>query len=381
MKPTMLLEPGIKIGEFVLDSRLGFGSSGEVWKAFVDERPLAIKFMNLALIESDRVDLHRRRMEREVEAMLRLSHPHIPELYSYDLDFERPYLAMEFISGISYDRLVATRDMLRVPIRRRLEVLAILADALQAAHDQGIIHRDIKPGNMKGIAKPYLLDFSIAVEIIDVEHTRFDIGTAIYMPPEDGPPDHLGDNYSFAVAAYEVLFCEHPIFSRDDKMRDHLHAVTRFTAYNRMVSDDWRKPSSVMLHELPPDLQGANLDEMDKIFKSAMGERDQRYTDLAQFVSDLERTILIPENETFLDMQPLPVDESIPDEVLLDSNFTFIEAGRDEPPKEDFVEIIGGRTDVGEEEKPSRVPLFIGAGVAVLVVLAIAAVLTTFLQG
>lgn len=379
-KTNMLLEAGAKIKQFTLDSRLGLGSSGEVWRAFDGDRPVAIKFMNPNLIESDRADTHRRRMEREVDALGRLSHPHIPALYDHDLDFERPYLAMQYIEGASYDKLITTKDVLRIPIKQRLDVLGYLADALQTAHLENIIHRDIKPGNMKGIEQPYLLDFSIAVDQVDVEHTRFDIGTAIYMPPDDGPPDQLSDNYSFAIATYEILFGEHPIFSADDKMREHLHAVTRFAAYNRLMSDDWRMPSKILMHELPPDLQGAKLEAMDKIFQNAMGERADRFTDLRKLIDDLRETILVPENEMYLDTQLPPLEPGTMEYIQVEPNFTFIEAGKDEKPTEEFVEIIGAKTDVGEDEQPSRLPYYIAIAVGVLVVLAFGAMLLSLFR-
>lgn len=379
-KSDMFLEAGAKIKQFTLDARLGFGSSGEVWRAYDGQQVVAIKFMNPNLIESDRADIHRRRMEREVDAMRRLSHPHIPALYDHDLDFDRPYLAMQYIEGSSYDKLIATKNMLRIPIKQRLDILGYLADALQTAHLANIIHRDVKPGNMKGIEQPYLLDFSIAVDQIDVEHTRFDIGTAIYMPPEDSPPDQLSDNYSFAIATYEVLFGEHPIFSADDNMREHLHAVTRFAAYNRLISGDWRMPSKILMHELPPDLQGANLEAMDKVFQSALGERENRYTDLRKLIDDLRETILIPENDMYLDTQLPPLEPGTMEYIQVEPNFTFIEAGKDEKPPEEFVEIIGAKTDVGEDEKPSRFPYYVMAVVAILVLLAVGAVLMTLFR-
>lgn len=290
---------GMKVKSYTLESSLGSGASGEVWLANDGTKQVAIKFMNEALMQGPSAAKHRQRLEREIKALTTLKHPNIPALYDYDLNSDRPYLVMQFIAAPSYDVLIASGEMLRIPVMRRLDLLDDIARALTAAHNAGIVHRDIKPGNMNGTDTPYLLDFSIALEKEDVEHTNFNIGTTIYMTPDEEPPDRLSDNYSFAIVAYEVLFGVHPIFPPEDKNR-MMGAFTRLQAFQRLKTRDWRFPSRVAKNELPLDLRGANLKQLDHIFERAMGPRDKRYEDLSQFVDEIKSAILVADNEKYI---------------------------------------------------------------------------------
>ncbi|MCU0511673.1 MAG: serine/threonine protein kinase [Anaerolineae bacterium] len=326
------LQPGTRIKSYTLEALLGRGASGEVWRATDGKKTVAIKFMNEALLTGASAAKHRQRLEREVKALTTLQHPNIPALYEYDLSVERPYLVMQFIAEPSYDLLISSGDMLRVPVARRLQLLEDLARALTAAHAAGIFHRDLKPGNMNGIETPYLLDFSIALEEEDIEHTSFNIGTTIYMTPDEEPPDRLSDNYSFAIVAYEVLFGVHPIFPPEDKMRT-MGAFTRLQTFQRLKNRDWRFPSRVPREELPVDLRGADLKTLDSLFERAMGAREQRYQHLSQFIAELRAAILVPANVPFMQQAhkgavelPAVPAAAIPKE----AGYTQLEAGRAE---------------------------------------------------
>jgi serine/threonine protein kinase len=302
---------GAAIKQYTLERLLGQGASGEVWLVTDNQRQAAMKFMNAALLRSANAAKHRLRMEREVKALTTLQHPNIPQLYDYDLNHMPPYLVMQYIDGPSFDNLIADGSMFQVPVKRRLELLRTVASALTTAHEAGIIHRDIKPGNINGIEKPYLLDFSIAVEEENIENTNRRIGTTIYMTPDEEPPDRLADNYSFALVAYEVLFGTHPIFPPDDKTRA-MGAYTRLQAYNRLKNKEWRYPSKVAADQLPYDLTGADLKRLDYVFEKAFGARDRRYVDLMRFVEDLTQAILIPANEQYLYPQGEQVNATLP---------------------------------------------------------------------
>jgi serine/threonine protein kinase len=281
--------PGTKIKTYTLEKQIGRGASGEVWKASDDTRAVAIKFMNESLMRSSTAAKHRERLEREIEALSRLKHPNIPTLYDHDLDFDRPYLVMDFIEGETYDKLIASGEMLALPLAKRLDNLKQLADALETAHELGIIHRDIKPANMSGIEKPYLLDFSVSLKNEDVMSTMREIGTALYMSPDD-PPDALGDNFSFALVSYEMLFGTHAIFNAED-MIPQMRVYTRFLAGERLRNREWRLPSRVPLEELPLDLRDANLARLDEIYEKALGERETRYVNVLHFVDDVRAAI------------------------------------------------------------------------------------------
>lgn len=281
------LRPGVKVKNYTLERQLGKGASGEVWKAYDSQKTVAIKFMNESLMSSPSAAKHRARLEREVEAMRRLQHPNIPTLYDYDLDFPRPYLAMRYVGGDSYDRLIANGDMLRVPLMRRMELIRELAFALEAAHDYGIVHRDIKPSNLTGIENPFLLDFSVALEREDVDMTQSFIGTTLYMAP-DAEADRLSDNYGFALVVYEMLFGKHAIYRHGDKI------FNQIVAADRIAKGDWAWPSRIPPAELPQDMRAADLRRIDEIFNAALGKRETRYKDLRDFARDL-RDAIYPE--------------------------------------------------------------------------------------
>jgi serine/threonine protein kinase len=279
----------MRIQDYVLQQRLGRGAAGDVWRAVRDGRDVAIKFVSYA--DS---------LKSEVKALRKLQHPHIPALYDYDLGGERPYLVMQHIGGLTYDHLIASGELLRIPAAKRLDALDAIASAVIAVHRAGIIHRDIKPSNISGIETPYLLDFGIALE--SWHSGQAQVGTAIYMPPE-GQADALSDNYSFALLAYEVLFGRHPIFTPETIGKSVQE--TRQIAGERLRQGDWRWPSRVPQPELPGDLYGANVARLDAIFVQALGPRESRYTDLARLVADLREAILTPDNQPYLN-RPAP---------------------------------------------------------------------------
>jgi len=317
------IQAGTRIGKYVLQERLGRGAAGEVWRALEGSREVAIKFMNLPDNEQER-ERYRKSLESEVKALGKLQHPHIPALYDYDLQSERPYLAMQYVGGLTYDHLIASGDLLRIPITKRLNALHDIATTVVAAHQRGIIHRDIKPANISGVDHPYLLDFGIALESWHSSRSQPQVGTAIYMPP-DGLADVLSDNYSFAVLAYEVLFGRHPIFTPDTIGKSVLE--TRQIAGDFLTRSAWRLPSRVPLPEIPGDLYGANLERLDAIFAQAFGARADRYTDLLRLVNDLREAILIPENESYLDhpAPPLVQPARIPTEAAYTANEVAID--------------------------------------------------------
>ncbi len=301
---TVLLEPGVKIESYTLEHRLGHGAFGEVWKARDGSETVAIKFVNKQLIEGDSIAKHRERLENEIHVLNSLQHPHIPALYGYDLDFERPYLVMQYIDAPSYETLIATNEMLRIKLGQRLRALQIVAATLSTIHEKGFIHRDIKPASISGIETPYLLDFSIALGSQNVMNTRQDVGTGVYMPPPDEPLGELTDNYSFALVAYEVLFGQHPIFTPSNVGKTVMD--TRRLAGEFLRKRKWRRPGSIPADELPGDLRGADLSRLDDIFEKALGPHKIRYTDPVRLVDDLEHAILIPANQPYLDA-PFPI--------------------------------------------------------------------------
>lgn len=286
------LIPGMTIKNYVLEEQLGKGASGEVWKANDGIKTVALKLMNPQLLTSRNVSKHLTRMQREIESLGRLqSHPNIPSIFDYDLEYERPYMAMQFIGGASYEKLIKSGDMLRIPLNTRLRMIRELAMALAAAHRENIIHRDIKPANASGTENPYLLDFSVALPEEDLQKTQANIGTKLYMP-WDGIPDKLGDIYSFGLLAYEIIFGRHAIFRPEDNaMLKATPFMPQVVAGDRIKNREWHVPSKLSLDEVPADLVGKDLRPVDEVFQKVLGNRNQRYEDPRTFAEDLRRAV------------------------------------------------------------------------------------------
>ncbi len=298
-----MIASGYRVNNYTLEYRLGSGSSGDVWRASNGVHTVAIKFMNEALIANDPDGKHRASLETEIKALRRLHHPHVPALYDYDLEGERPYLMMQYIEGETYDRLIASGEMLRVPMERRLDILRVIASTINALHRKKIIHRDIKPSNISGLDIPYLLDFSIALMGEQTTRAQHHAGTSIYMPPPDEPFDEMGDNYSFGLVAYEMLFGHHAIFT--PQTVGATVQETRQRARDHIRQQTWRKPSRIPPPELPGDIIGADLEALDTIFQKALDDRAGRYRDLVELVDALTAAIVIPANQPYL-LNPLP---------------------------------------------------------------------------
>lgn len=198
--------------KYRIDEKLGDGMS-LVYKAtdIFLHRPVVIKM----LIHGKALDRQGlMRFRREGALLSRLQHPHVVTVYEYGVADENPYLAMQFIDGITLDaRLEAEKSL---SVEETLDVLLQTATGLKYAHDQDIIHRDIKPSNLivereTGMVK--ILDFGIAKLLTDNEPAKVTrtgqvFGSAPYMSPEQArgmPVDTRADMYSLGCVAYELL--------------------------------------------------------------------------------------------------------------------------------------------------------------------------------
>lgn len=367
------LSAGAQVKQYTLERLLGRGASGEVWKALAGEKTVAIKFMNPHLLTSKQAAKHRQRLEREIEVLSLLKHPNIPALFDHDLTFERPYLAMDFVGDATYDRLLMSGYMLQLPLRQRVGIIVRLADALEAAHAAGVIHRDIKPSNMIGVDVPFLLDFSISLTLEDAQNTSADIGTALYMDPDDRVPDASSDNFGFALVVYEMLFGVHAIFPLGDAARSAGQAFTRFQAGERIRKRQWRFPSKLYGAELPDDLRKADLIKLDGVFERAFSSRETRYQSLDDFVTDLKEALApaldgmhIPPVGANVTPPPMPAVDLDDDRVQMTPRLMGSEpVVRIENPQKKYdpkretseqitvIEVEGRHTDLGDKPTPA----------------------------
>src|SRR5580658_4365923 len=197
----MSLTPGAKLGPYEILSAIGAGGMGEVYKARDTrlDRVVAIKISQAQFSE---------RFENEARAVAALNHPHICQLYDVGPD----YLVMEFVEGAPLKG--------PLPIEKAVEFAMQILDALDAAHQKGITHRDLKPDNIlvtkKGIK---LLDFGLAKQATALKESEATLtqaltgqgqilGTWQYMSPEQlqgKPADPRSDLFSFGCVLYETM--------------------------------------------------------------------------------------------------------------------------------------------------------------------------------
>src|SRR5450432_4370561 len=155
----MALTAGTKLGPYEIQSPLGAGGMGEVYRALDTRlgRTVAVKILAGHLSSSPEL---RQRLEREARAISSLNHPHICQLYDIGSQNGTDYLVMEFLQG---ETLAERLRRGALPLNEVLKIGVDVAEALAVAHRQGIVHRDLKPGNImltQGGAK--LMDFGLA---------------------------------------------------------------------------------------------------------------------------------------------------------------------------------------------------------------------------
>ena len=203
-----------QIGRYQILSELGRGSMGQVYLALDPniDRHVALKvFLPLLKVGSrERYEL-RRRFILEAKAAGRVEHPGIVTIFDADTDVasDLSYIAMEWIEGRSLQEVLAEDGP--VPPERTTEIVEQVAIALEAAHRQSLVHRDVKPGNilcgLDGVIK--VTDFGIAkLASMSITHTSWIPGSPFYMSPEqlrNENVDHRSDIYSLGAVLYECL--------------------------------------------------------------------------------------------------------------------------------------------------------------------------------
>ena len=198
------------IGNYTILSELGRGGMAVVYKAYQPglNRYVALKVLPAHFQQNPELLT---RFKREAQALTRLHHENIVQVFDIGEENGQPYFAMEFIDGPSLDRMLqpSGRQMTAAQVNVMLQQIG---RALDYAHAQGIVHRDIKPSNiMLDKSNRYVLtDFGVAKLVRDtrITHTDNVIGTYHYMSPEQiigNPVDGRADIYSLGITVYEML--------------------------------------------------------------------------------------------------------------------------------------------------------------------------------
>jgi eukaryotic-like serine/threonine-protein kinase len=210
-----MVSPGTMLGgRYRLDERIAGGGMGDVWRG-TDEvlgRTVAIKILLPALLEEPGFA---ERFRGEARTMATINHPGVVDIYDYGNENGTAFLIMEYVEGDALSRTLGRVG--RLTPGRTMALVAQAADALHAAHEKGIVHRDVKPGNL--LVRPngtlVLTDFGIARSALVGQLTQAGsvLGTASYISPEQaagGVATPLSDVYSLGVVTYQCLAGQRP---------------------------------------------------------------------------------------------------------------------------------------------------------------------------
>jgi serine/threonine-protein kinase len=264
------------LGRYEIVGELGKGAMGVVYLARdpIIHRQLAIKTFRMAYSAKEKeVQQFRERFLREAQAIGRLSHPNIVTVHDVGQEDDEYFIAMEYIKGINLkQRMQSTDDPL--PLDFVIDVAAQIAEGLACAHEEGIVHRDVKPANIiiAQSRRVKITDFGIArIEQSNLTVAGQLLGTPNYMAPEQiqgKTVDARTDIFSLGVLLYEMLTRKKPFAGENLTQVSH-----------RIVYDEFTSPDEI-IQGLPPEL----IAILDRALEK---DPDQRYQDAAEMARDL----------------------------------------------------------------------------------------------
>jgi eukaryotic-like serine/threonine-protein kinase len=311
-------QPGAMIGQYKLLQKLGEGGMGVVWVA-EQQRPVkrrvALKVVKPGLDSAQVL----RRFDTERQALAVMDHTNIAKVFDAGTIADepgrasagRPYFVMELVQGVPITRYC---DEVHLPVRERLQLLVPVCQAIQHAHQKGIIHRDIKPSNVlvcmqDGKPVPKVIDFGVAKALRQrlgegSMYTEFGavIGTLEYMSPEQAEISPLGvdtrtDVYALGVLAYELLTGSTPLHKERLRQAAYTEAVrlikeqeppkpsTRLTDSNEFLAN-----LAALRRTGPARLTREVRGELDWIVMKALEkDRTRRYEGAGELARDIER--------------------------------------------------------------------------------------------
>jgi serine/threonine-protein kinase len=271
------------LGRYNIERTLGKGAMGVVYEGLDPKlnRRVAIKTILKSHLDPDTAKDYSMRFSREAQAVARLNHPHIVQVYDFAEEGDIAYLVMEFIRGKELKNFFDANE--RFDIREAVRVMCELLDALEFAHNAGIIHRDIKPANvmLDSQARTKLTDFGVA-RVQDSDRTQAErtqagtmVGTPAYMSPEQitgANIDKRTDLFSAGIILYQFLTGEKPFTGGG-----------AWTIAKKIIQEDPPAPSS---------LNNAVTPFFDAVVNKALSKNpDTRYQSAKDFGVALRRAL------------------------------------------------------------------------------------------
>jgi tRNA A-37 threonylcarbamoyl transferase component Bud32 len=263
------------LGRYEILQELGQGAMGIVYLGRDPSinREVAVKTINYADIAPDELDEVKARFFREAEAAGKLSHPNIVTIYDMGEDHDMAYIAMELLKGKELTHFCQKNQLM--PVKRVLNVVSAVAQALGYAHSQQVVHRDIKPANILHLDDNQIkvADFGIA-RVISSSKTQTGIifGTPNYMSPEQvagKKVDGRSDLFSLGVVFYELLSGARPF--KGDNMTALLYAVA--------------KTDYVSLAEIAPKVPSCCVKVVERLLAKGVS---QRYQSASQVIKNVQ---------------------------------------------------------------------------------------------
>lgn len=253
---------------------LGVGGMGQVYRALDTrlDRPVALKLLRGGDAETEE------RMLREARAQARVEHPNVCRVLEAGKLDGKPFIAMQLVDGVPIDEATGS------DLRQTIDLMRRVAEAVQAAHSQGLVHRDLKPGNIlveerEGELEPVVVDFGLAIEPAEPGLTRTGVvrGTPGFMAPEQisGPRDRIDrrtDVYALGAVLYQLL-AGRPPHEGETPVEVMMQATSREPPSLRSLADGVPRDLAVVVH------------------KCLQRDPDRRYSSARLLAEDLERLL------------------------------------------------------------------------------------------
>jgi len=262
-----------RLGKYEIQGELGSGAMGVVYRAEDPRlgRLVALKTTNAEVAGNPSL---LKRFYREAQAAAKLTHPNIVTIYEIDEANGIPFIAMEFLEGDNLQKMISDRK--EVPVLKKLQIIIDTCKGLEYAHQHGIVHRDMKPGNIvvSNNGQVKIVDFGIArVGVSSMTQTGVVLGTVKYMSPEQvqgQTVDARTDVFSLGIVLYELLTYETPFPGED------------VPAILFKIINEPCQPITKYIPKCPPQLQQV-------VERALTKDREQRYQSAEDMAFDLQR--------------------------------------------------------------------------------------------